>query len=328
MSEYVPESISALGRVNVGFHLSNHSTKADLKDATSVGTLNFFKNVDLAILKSNIDKLDIGKLKNVQINLNNLKSKVDKLDVDKLVPVPVDLSKLSDVVKNDVVEKDVYNAKIKNIEDEIPDITNLAANTTINAKMNEAKNKTPSITNLATTTALTAVENKIPNVTYLVKKKPDYITKISEFKNNITTDHVHDKYITTQEFNKLTAENFTARLAQANLTGISNFVKKTDLNELPKRIKTISTKGLTKDLINKFINLNRAKYFSSFISQNYLVFIPTKTYIKYFSGTTRIDSWKSNGISEENTENITKTDCNLLHAKCIFKKFKHRFYIK
>ena len=59
-----------------------------------------------------------------------MKSKVDKLDVDKLVPVPVDLSKLSDVVKNDVVKKDVYDAKIKNIEDKILDITNLATNTT------------------------------------------------------------------------------------------------------------------------------------------------------------------------------------------------------
>ena len=39
-----------------------------------------------------------------------MKSKVDKLDVDKLVPVPVDLSKLSDIVKNDVVKKDGYNA--------------------------------------------------------------------------------------------------------------------------------------------------------------------------------------------------------------------------
>ena len=43
-----------------------------------------------------------------------------------MVPVPVDLSKLSNVVKNDVVKKDKYNAKIKNIKDKIPDITNLA----------------------------------------------------------------------------------------------------------------------------------------------------------------------------------------------------------
>ena len=53
---------------------------------------------------------------NIPTNSSNLKSKVNKLDVDKLVPVAVDLSKLSDVVKNDVVEKDVYDAKIKNIE--------------------------------------------------------------------------------------------------------------------------------------------------------------------------------------------------------------------
>ena len=42
-----------------------------------------------------------------------MKSKVDKLDVDNLVPVPVNLSKQSNVLKNDVVKKKVYNAKIK-----------------------------------------------------------------------------------------------------------------------------------------------------------------------------------------------------------------------
>ena len=49
-------------------------------------------------------------------NLSNLKIKVDKLYIDKLVPVPIDLSKLSNVVKNKVVKKTEYNAKIKNIE--------------------------------------------------------------------------------------------------------------------------------------------------------------------------------------------------------------------
>ena len=48
-------------------------------------------------------------------------------------------------------------------------------------------------------------------------KKTDYNTKFSEIKNKITTHHDHDKYIATQEFNKLTSENFTARLAQASL---------------------------------------------------------------------------------------------------------------
>ena len=79
--------------------------------------------------------MDIYKFKNVPSNLGNSKVKVDKLDFDKLVPVPVDLTKLNYVVKNDVVKKDVYNPKIKDIEDKISDITNLPTNTTLNAKM-------------------------------------------------------------------------------------------------------------------------------------------------------------------------------------------------
>ena len=101
----------------------------------------------------------------------------------------------------------MYNTKIKNIERKIPDITNLTTNASLNAKINVVKGEIPNITNLATTTAVTAVENKIPSVSNLV-----YNTKISEIENKTTTDHGHNKYITTQEFNKLTSENFTARL--------------------------------------------------------------------------------------------------------------------
>ena len=52
-------------------------------------------------------------------DLASLKAEKDKLDIDKLVPVPVDLSKLSDVVKNDIVKKTVYDklaAKVNNID--------------------------------------------------------------------------------------------------------------------------------------------------------------------------------------------------------------------
>ena len=66
---------------------------------------------------------------------------------------------------------------MKNIEDKIPDITNLATKTTLNAKINEVKGKIPNITNLATKTALTAVENKIPSVSNFVKKT-DYKRKL------------------------------------------------------------------------------------------------------------------------------------------------------
>ena len=73
-----------------------------------------------------------------------------------------------------------------------------------------------SITNLATTTALTAVENKIPSVSNLVKKN-DYNAKTNKIEKK-TADHNHDKYTATIECNKLTLENFVARLKQANLT--------------------------------------------------------------------------------------------------------------
>ena len=80
--------------MKVELDLSKYATKTDLKNATGVNTTKFTKKVDLADLKSDVDKLDTDKLKNVASNLSKLKTKVDKLDVDKLVPFPVDLSKL------------------------------------------------------------------------------------------------------------------------------------------------------------------------------------------------------------------------------------------
>ena len=66
-----------------------------------------------------------------------MKSKVDQLDANKSVPVPVDLSKLSDIVKNDVVKKDGYNTKMKNIEDKISNLTNVATNSAVTAFENK-----------------------------------------------------------------------------------------------------------------------------------------------------------------------------------------------
>ena len=123
----------------------------------------------------------------LKTNLANLKTEVDKLNIDKLVSFPVDLSKLSDVVKNDVVKKTVYDklvAKVNNIdtsdfvlktkyqtdktelEKKIPDVSNLVKK----AKLTELENKIPDVSSLATKTALTTVENKIPSVSNLVDK--------------------------------------------------------------------------------------------------------------------------------------------------------------
>ena len=77
MSKYFPEAKSLRGKVKVELDFSNYATKTDLKNATGVDTSKLAKKVDLANIKSNVDKLDIDKLKNVQTNLSNLKSKVE-----------------------------------------------------------------------------------------------------------------------------------------------------------------------------------------------------------------------------------------------------------
>ena len=102
--------------------MSNYATKSDIKTISHVDTSSFA----------------------LKTNLASSKTEFDKLDIDKSVPVPVDLSKLSDVAKNDVVKKTVYDelvAKVNNIdasgivlktitlkkqlEKKIPDVTDL-----------------------------------------------------------------------------------------------------------------------------------------------------------------------------------------------------------
>ena len=119
-NEFFPLYSHSKNKIEVELDLSNYETKFDLKNTTGVDTLQFSKKDDLDNLKLEVDKLDIDKL--------------EKLNADELKPVPTDLNKLSDVVKNDVAKKDIYNAKIKDIDDKIPDIINLATNTAVNAK--------------------------------------------------------------------------------------------------------------------------------------------------------------------------------------------------
>ena len=129
------------------------------------------------------------------------------------------------------------------------DITKLATTAAFNAKLNGVKNKIPNITSLGTAAALTAVENKIHIGSNLVTKTENN-TKIIEIENRITNDHDHDKYITTEEPNKSTSENFTSRIAQAYLEIKSDTVtlvrktdlKKNELNEIPKKFKQYQQK--------------------------------------------------------------------------------------
>ena len=87
ISQYFPKPFRSFGgNITVMVNLSNYATKTDIKNVTHVDSSSFVLKANLASLKTEINKLYIGKL----------------------APVPVDLSKLSDVVKNDVVKKKLF----------------------------------------------------------------------------------------------------------------------------------------------------------------------------------------------------------------------------
>ena len=309
MTQYLPKPFRSFGgNINVKVDLSNYATKTDLKNVANMDTSNFA----------------------LKTNLANLKTEVDKLDIDKLVPVPVDLSKLSDVVKNDVVKKTVYDklvAKVNDIdtrnfvlktkyntekmvlEKKISDASNLVKKT----KLSKSGNKIPDISNLATKTALTTVENKIPYVSNLVKKT-EYNTKATEVENKLN-NHNQDKCIDTPKFNKLVADAFNGGLAQANL------ITKTDFDAKLSRTNRKITENKTENVLVKN-KLNKLKTFDSdyFIgkshfeedsTQNYIVFKPLNKYFKVITNTDYVSSWKSKGLSAESIKPPTTSDNSL-----------------
>ena len=125
-------------------------------------------------------------------------------------------------------DKSDLEKKISDSDKKIPDTSELVEKADYNAKTTEIEGKLPGFSGLATTTALTSVEHKILNVNNLVKKT-DYNTKINEIAKKIT-DHNHDKYFITPEFNKLTTENFAEAILPTK-SDIADFVNKTDFED-------------------------------------------------------------------------------------------------
>ena len=182
-------------------------------------------------------------------------------------------------------DKSGLEKKISDMDKKIPDTSSLVKKTDFDAKITEVKSKLPSTSGLATSSALTAVENKIPNVINLVKNT-DYNTKISDIEKKIT-DHNHDKYITTPEFNRLTTENFKARLAQANL------ITKRDHSNKSKHLLDENELKKTKTFDSSYF---RGK---DYLEENYLIIKPMSQYFKKIANTKRILSWKSRGLSDD-----------------------------
>ena len=101
MSTHYPLYKSSGNNIKVELDLSNYATKNDLKNITHVDVNSFASKTNLAALKT----------------------EVDKIDVDKLKTTPTDLAKLTNTVENDLVKKTDYNPKVTSIETQIAGLT-------------------------------------------------------------------------------------------------------------------------------------------------------------------------------------------------------------
>ena len=180
------------------------------------------------------------------------------------------VTKVNNVDTSGFVLKTKYNTDKRELEKKIPDTSDLVKKISYNTKITKLETKIPDISNLATKTELTTVENEIFSISNLVKEA-DYNTKVTETENKLN-NHNHDKCIDTSEFNKLAADVFNARVAQANL------ITKTDFDA---KLSSFNRKVMENFLVKN--ELNKLKTFDSsyFIgkshieeggTQNYLVF--------------------------------------------------------
>ena len=237
----------------------------------------------------------------LKTNLAILKTEFDKLDIDKLVPIPVDLSKLSDLVKNDVFKKTVYDklvAKVSNIdtnafvlktkynvdktelEKKIPNLTDFIKKT----KLTELENKIPDISSLAIKAALTAVENRIPSVSDLFKKA-DYNTKITDIENLVTK------------------ADFGAKLSSSNRKITQNKTKHLLVERELNNSKTFDSSYF-----------NDKSYFEEDGPPNYLAFETINKHFKLIANTDYVSSWKSKGLSSESNKPPATSDNSLTPA--------------
>ena len=98
---YYPPYKSSSNNIKVELDFTNYATKTNLKNITHVDVSSFASKTNLAALKT----------------------EMDKIDADKLKATPIDLDRLSNLVKNDVVKKADYNAKVTSIENQIAGVT-------------------------------------------------------------------------------------------------------------------------------------------------------------------------------------------------------------
>ena len=291
MSQYFPPYNNSSENIKVELDLSNYAIKKDIKDFTHVDTSSYALKTNLAALKTEVDKIDTGKLKTV----------------------PDDLAKLRNVVKNDVVKKTTYNTlknkvdaidtskfvsrtkfttdtnaldnKIDKIEKKIPDITGLATKSSITRLITEqeeytdkVKKKIPDISGLVSKTELTAVENMIPDVSGLATASA--LTAVENKIPDITS--------------LITKTDFDAKLKNISDRVTNNKSKDLLLDNEIKKLKTLvgSSAKIKFDEVQKETSFNRG--FFDYLQQSYLVYECKMDSFNFNSK--KMSKWKSTGI--------------------------------
>ena len=153
MTTYYPPYKSSSNNVKVELDLTNYATKTDLKNITHVDVSRFASKTNLAALKT----------------------EVDKIDVDKLKTTPIDLDRLSNLVKNDVVKKTDYNAKVTSIEGQIARVTK----NTVDNLADITKLKAIDTNSFVTRTKFAVDTNALDDEIDGVEKKSGLATKTS-----------------------------------------------------------------------------------------------------------------------------------------------------
>ena len=169
MTEYKSSS----NNIKVKLDLTNYATKTDLKNITHVDVSSFASKTNLAALKT----------------------EVDKIDVDKLKTTSIDLAKLSNVAKNEVVKKTDYNAKVTSIEGQIAGITKNTIENLADITKLKAVDTNSFVLKTKLASDVTTLENKIDTVD---KKIPDI--------SGLATKTSLNAYLQTSTFNSKVTE--------------------------------------------------------------------------------------------------------------------------
>ena len=196
---YYPPYKSSSNNIKVELYLSNYATKDDVENITHVDVSSYATKTNLAALKT----------------------EVDKIDVDKLKTVPDDLAKLSNVVKNEVVKKADFSADTYVSRSKFSTDTNA-----LDDKIDKVEKKIPDISSFETkrnvTTLVNNLNNRIDNL------------KIKEYAKKTTLSN----YMLTSDFNTKSTE-LESKIKDADIIAKSAVTKansiKSDLNDYAKK---------------------------------------------------------------------------------------------